>query len=141
MRRLAFVMICLLSLAIRAQTSAEKQAIIVVKGPTIVAFSPPVTDQQIEKDPGTNEALSDFQFYASEVREPLRKAAVDFQELYVNWFKVRIGSKVTIFRPGKVDVGYYFVAPGKKPRIEYGVMTNLDLFRVAHEYFGIPLID
>ena len=26
--------------------------------------------------------------------------------------------------------------PGKKPRIEYGVMTNTDLLQVAKDYFG-----
>ncbi len=26
--------------------------------------------------------------------------------------------------------------PGKKPRIEYGVMTDADLLQVANDYFG-----
>jgi len=51
---------------------------------------------------------------------------------------VRVGNKVTTFRPVKVDVGYYLVAPGKKPRIEYGAMTDADLLKVANEYFGLP---
>jgi hypothetical protein len=49
---------------------------------------------------------------------------------------VRVGKIVKAFRPVKGDVGYYFVAPGKKPRIEYGVMTDADLLQVANEYFG-----
>jgi hypothetical protein len=44
---------------------------------------------------------------------------------------------VVLFRLGKVKVGYYFVAPGKKPRIKYGVMTDADILQMADEYFGI----
>jgi hypothetical protein len=29
------------------------------------------------------------------------------------------------------------VAPGKKPRVEYGVMADADLLQVANEYFGL----
>jgi hypothetical protein len=43
---------------------------------------------------------------------------------------------VTAFRPLKGNVGYHFVVPGRKPRIEYGVMTDADLLQVANEYFG-----
>ena len=49
---------------------------------------------------------------------------------------MRVGVKTTTFRPGKITVGYYFVAPGKKPRIEYGVNTDDGLVDIAKEYFG-----
>jgi hypothetical protein len=42
---------------------------------------------------------------------------------------MRVGAKVTTFRPGDVKVGYYYIAPGKKPRIEYGVATDLAIQR------------
>jgi hypothetical protein len=48
----------------------------------------------------------------------------------------RMGKAATTFKPTKVDVGYYLVAPGRKPRVEYGVMTDADLLQVADEYFG-----
>jgi hypothetical protein len=70
------------------------------------------------------------------VRGPLRKAGIEFHELYAHSFRLRIGSKLTTFKLVKIDVGYYLVARGKKPRIEYGVMTDSDLLRVANEYFG-----
>ena len=107
----------------------------VVAGPTIVAFFP-ATKAELHKDADTNEALADFQFYGKQVREPLKKAGIDFQEVYAQSFRVRIGQEGTVFRPAKRNVGYYLIVPGKKPRIEYGVMTNTDLLQVANEYFG-----
>jgi hypothetical protein len=52
-------------------------------------------------------------------------------------FDCVLETKLTTFRPGKVGVGYYLVAPGKDPRVEYGVMTDADLLQLAKEYFGI----
>jgi hypothetical protein len=114
----------------------EKQPVVVVRGPTVVAFFGPVPQSKLDKDPDANESLADFQLYATNVRGPLRKAGIEFHELYAHSFRLRIGSKLTTFKPVKIDVGYYLVARGKKPRIEYGVMTDSDLLRVANEYFG-----
>jgi hypothetical protein len=116
---------------------AQNTPTVEVTRPTIVAFFPPVSQAELVKDPDTNESLSDFRFYASQVREPLKKAGVDFKEVYAHSFRVRLGNRVTTFRPVKADVGYYFVAPGKEPRIEYGVMTDADLLQIATEYFGV----
>jgi hypothetical protein len=128
--------ICLLTGRISPVSAAETPPLVVVGSCTIVAFFPPVTDAELQKDADTNEALADFQLYATRVREPLKRAGVDFHELYTHSFRVRVGKAVTTFRPGKVDVGYFFVVPGKEPRIEYGVMTDTDLLQVANEYFG-----
>jgi hypothetical protein len=125
---------CVIAVAPRA---AEKQPLVVVSGPTVVAFFKPVPPGQLNKDPDTNEAFADFQLYARSVRVPLRKEGIEFHELYAHSFQLRTGNKLTTFRPVKVDVGYYLVAPGKKPRIEYGVMTDTDLLQVANQYFGI----
>jgi hypothetical protein len=122
-----------------AAVAAPNQPSFEIRRPTVIAFFPPVTEKDLDDDPDTNEALSDFQFYAAQVREPLRKAGVDFHEAYAHSFRIRLGNKTVAFRPGKVDVGYYFIASGKKPRVEYGVMTSDDILQVAHQYFGIPL--
>jgi len=65
---------------------SAKQPVFDIKRPTIIAFFPPVTQAQLEKDPDTNEALADFQLYAKQVREPLRKAGIEFHELYAHSF-------------------------------------------------------
>jgi hypothetical protein len=114
--------------------SAEPPAF-VVRGPTIVAFFPPVKQAELESNPGMNETLADFQFYAMQVREPLRKAGIDFHQVNASSFRIRIGTKLTAFRTGD-KVGYYLVAPGKKPRIEHGVETDVGLLEIASEYFG-----
>ena len=109
----------------------------VVHGPTVVAFFPPVQQKELETDADTNEALADFQEYTRRVRDPFRKEGVDFHEVYALTFRIRVGSKVTIFHAGDVKVGYYFVAPGKKPRIHYGVETDIDLLQIDADYFGL----
>ena len=63
---------------------------------------------------------------------------IELRELYTGSFRVRVGKAVSRFRAGKGNVGYYLIVPGKKPRVEYGVMTDADLLRVATEYFGEP---
>ena len=132
------VLVVVLALALVLPSIGDsKRPVFDIKKPTIVAFFPPVSEADL-RDGDTNEALTDFQFYAAQVREPLRKAGVDFEETYATSFEVRLGNKTTLFRPGEVTVGYYFIAPGKKPHIEYGVMTDLDLLDVAHKYLGIP---
>jgi hypothetical protein len=120
-----------------AAGSADKHPVIVVRGPTVVAFFEPVPQTKLEKDPGANEALADFQLYARSVREPLRKAGVEFHEVYSRSFQLREGKRLTTFRPAKAKVGYYLIAPGRKPRVEYGVLTDADLLQTANEYFAI----
>lgn len=115
--------------------AAPKEKLVVVKGPTVVAFFPPVTDAALSKDPDTNESLADFQLYATRVREKLNNVGIEFEEISGSSFAVRCEAKTTTFRPKKTTVGYYFIAPGKLPRVEYGVMTDVDILRVAAEYF------
>jgi hypothetical protein len=133
----SFLAVCVLTGRIAPIAAAEKQPLVDVRGPTIVAFFKPVTQEQLEKDPDTNEALSDFQFYAKQARNALIKAGIEFHELQAHSFQLRVGQKVTTFQPAKADVGYYLIAPDKKPRIEYGVLTDADLLEVAKQYFGI----
>ncbi len=134
MSAIAYFAFCAFSVA---QVMAEKQPVVVVRGPTIVAFFEPVTQAELEKDPDLNETFADFQLYATSVRAPLRKAGIGFHELYAHSFRLRVGNRLTTFRAIKGDVGYYLIAPGKKPRIEYGVITDSDLLQVANAYFGV----
>lgn len=110
-----------------------------IRKPTIIAFFPPLSDMELDADPDMSDALDDFQDAADEVRGRVKKAGVDFEETYTRSFTVRVGAKTVVFRTGKDDVGYYFIAPGKKPHVEYGVMTDDDILGVAHDYFGVPI--
>lgn len=108
-----------------------------VEGPTIVAFFRHVTDAEMDKNPDINEALGDFQLYATQAAPKLRALGVDFKVASATRFKLRIGKQVRDFRAGKADVGYYFIAPGKGPHVQYGVMTDVDLVDAARAYFNI----
>jgi hypothetical protein len=106
-----------------------------VQRPMIVAFFP-VTAAEL-KDVYTNEALSDFQFYVSRVDKPLHKVGVTLHRVYAQSFKIQILTGIQVFQPEEGNCGYYFIAPGKKPKVEYGVMTDADLYQEAAAYFGI----
>lgn len=115
--------------------AAQTLKVVTVSGPMVIAFFPPVTKKDLSQDRETNESLSDFQFYAQRVRGELHDAGIDFQEIYASSFSVSFGAKTKTFHPQKTQVGYYFVAPGKSPHVEYGVMTDADTLQAAKKYF------
>jgi hypothetical protein len=138
MKRITFLLACVTVIAaVIPLQSAQKSPLFEVHRPTILAFFPPVTEAELSKDPDTNTALDDFQFYAGKVREPLEERGIELRQVYAHSFSIRTGKAVTTFKPTNVDVGYYLVAPGRKPRVQYGVMTDADLLQLADEYFGI----
>ncbi len=120
--------------------SASEQPVIVIRRPTIVAFFAPVARDELKNQADGNEALADFQFYAANVRNSLLKAGIDFREVYASSFRVQRAGMIRTFRPGKTKVGYYFFGLGKEPRVEYGVMTDADLFQAAKTYFGVSAV-
>lgn len=122
-------------MVLASSLAAWEQPPIVVRGPTVVAFFSPMKEADLKANPDENETLSDFQFYNPQIREALQKDGIDFHEIYAFSFRVRIVAKVTTFHTGKVGVGYYFVAPSKKPHIEEGVLGDAPI-EIAHRYFG-----
>ena len=122
-----------------AQSVANPVPVFVIHRPTIVAFFPHVSDKEMESNPDTNEVLSDFQAYNSEVHDPLQKAGIELRQTDARFFRIRAGKTVRSFQTGKKGVGYYFIAPGKAPHIEYGVMTGDGILTTARKYFGIPI--
>lgn len=117
-----------------SQTDSATIPTFVIHRPTIIAFHPPVS--AAESDDPENAVLEDFQWYGMQFRQRRQSAGIQFHEAYVRAFRVRVGRTVTTFRPPKIKVGYYFIAPGKEPRVEYGVLTDDDLLRISSEYFG-----
>lgn len=118
-----------------AVASDADQPQFVIRRPTMLAFFPHVTQEELERDPDTNEALADFQVYAMRVREPLSKMGIAFEIVDAPSFRVISGSRTIAFRPRAPKVGYYLIAPGKRPRIVYGVQTDADILELATEYF------
>jgi hypothetical protein len=94
-----------------------------------------------KKDPAVveeDEALSDFQFYAAKDKKPLGKRGIRFHEIYDTSFILKVGNQTSIVRAKlfRYGVGYYLIAPGAKPQIEQGVMTDLDLLEAAGKYIS-----
>ena len=127
-----------LLLAFTPESPPAKEPSFVIRRPTVIAFFPPVTKKDLKSDESLNESLGDFQIYAKQARDRLAKMGITFESVYARAFRLRVGTKVITFRPGAEDVGYYFIAPGKTPRIEYGVATDDDLALLSTQYFGIP---
>jgi hypothetical protein len=96
MKRLSSAIACVALCFLMAVGSAEKQPVIAVRGPTVVAFFEPVPQAQPDKTPDTNEALADFQFYAKNAREPFRKAGIEFHEVYAHSFQLRAGKRLEL---------------------------------------------
>ena len=105
-----------------------------VAGPTIVAFFP-LTDAELKSD-DTNEALGDFQYYVGQVGEPLQRRGIKLYQSYAASFSSELETGTEAFTPKDRGCGYYFVAPGQKPHIEYGVMTGDDLLSQARKYLN-----
>ena len=131
-----WILLTFMSMIITSAYAAEKGPTINVTSPTLIAFFPPVTQGEVEKDDETSEALSDFQWHLGQVKQKLEQAGITVHELYVRRFEIVTGNKKKLFKPGKIKVGYYFVKPGKLPKVEYGVMSDIDIVDAAGEYFG-----
>jgi hypothetical protein len=112
---------------------------VTIQGPTVIAFFQSSTGTDPNNDGGENEALSDFNYYAARVQPRLKKAGIEVRVINGSSFRVRIGGRLRTFRSGPIEVGYYLIAPGKEPHIEYGVMTDDDLIEVAAKYFGVAI--
>ena len=136
-----WVLFAFMSMMVTSAYSAEKTPTINVSGPTLIAFFSPVTQGEVDKNDETAEVLSDFQWHLGQVKQKLEKAGIAVHELYVRRFEVVTGKKKKVFKPGKIDVGYYFVKPGKLPKVEYGVMSDIDIVDAAAEYFGLPKVN
>lgn len=113
--------------------SAKTSDAFEISGPTVIAFYP--TSNDLKKD-DADSALFDFQLYTTNARRTLEQSGVEFEVVNTRSFNVVLDGKPAKFKPAKAAPGCYFAMPGKKPRIEYGVMNDTDIVRTAQEYFG-----
>jgi hypothetical protein len=131
----SFIVACLLVCRTTAATQ-EKQPIVVVSGPTVIAFFDPAPKAGSQQDPDANEAFSDFRVYAAQVRGPFSSRGIKFYELYTRSFRLSVGKRLSTIQADKAGAGYCLIAPGKKPQIQSGVMTDTDLLQTANDYFS-----
>jgi hypothetical protein len=131
-----FLALLVAFLCIREGVYAQTPVIQIQRRMVIAFFAPAPKGGKVAVD--SNEELSDFQFYARRVKEPLNILNIDFRVLHVRSFRLHLSKGDIVFRSKADAVGYYLIAPGKKPQIEYGVMTDADLLQLAKRYFGLP---
>ncbi len=119
-----------------AQTTPDNSPVYVLRRSTVLAFFVGA-DHAREIDANGNETLSDFQIYTYQAKAPLKKMGIDLLDTIAPAFRIRFGAKDkdTMLRPAQ-SVGFYFLAPGREPRVEYGVRTDDQLVAIAREYFG-----
>src|SRR5277367_6826917 len=132
---LSAVVLCISTMLNAQHTSGIP--VVNADGPTIIAFFPNASKIG-SNDADGNEALSDFENYAERVKKPLSQLGIQFTEEFDRSFRIRSGGETVLFTPKTDTPGYYLVARGKKPRIEYSVMTDADLLVLAKQYFGFP---
>jgi hypothetical protein len=129
----------LLCVAVPLASAAEQQTRFVVTRPTLISFFLDSTDKKVRRD--GNEALAGFQFYLPDAEHTLEQAGVEVHQVFhVTSFRVKSRSQWRTFAPRKVTFGYYFVAPGREPRIEYGADDTDTILGFAAEYFHLQLL-
>jgi hypothetical protein len=128
---LAFLLIVPMFAAYTAPKTQTRVQTFVVRGPTVIAFFVPENPNHADED----EALDDFQWYAMQSSKRMKAAGIEFHVVSARSFRVSVLGKTQVFT-AKESVGYYLVAPGKKARVEYGVITDDDLMEVARSTFG-----
>lgn len=119
-----------------AQKSAKPLPVFEIHGPTVIAFYPQISQEEMDKGGDAATAMDDFQSYLGPADKRLKAAGIELRVEEARSFRVRIAGKLHTHRGGKIDIGYYFIAPGKAPHVEYGVMTDADLVVAAGKYFG-----
>ena len=124
-----------------SQTGQERADIYEIRRPTVIAFfvANAVKSNDKSTDADAAEAGSDFSYYASLVQEPLSHAGIDFQISEAPSFQIRNKKSTLNFQASKLGVGYVFIAPGRRPLVKRGVMTDQDLIETAKEYFRIAI--
>lgn len=136
-----FLAASFLSLFWLASSAAESpsEPIIVIQGPTIVAFFN-VTQQEVDEDQGLAEGLSDFQFYTERAAKQLKRINVSMHQRDGNSFKVEIDGETVAIDVPRGGHGYYFFAPSMPAKAVHGIGTDVDIVQTAEEYFGLKAI-
>jgi len=77
--------------------------------------------------------------YFPPAEDKLKEAGVDVHAVFkVKSFQVKLGSRWHTVQPRGGNAGYYFIAPGRAPRIEYGVEDTGGILDFARDYFHLP---
>lgn len=109
-----------------------------VLGPTLISFYPTVTQAQIDSSEDLATVLDDFSYHLSTAQDSLR--AMGFTIIDHPPGTIRIidasGSRDIVPAPDSADVGFVFVAPGRRDRVMYGVTTGGELIDAGRKFLA-----
>ena len=121
-----------------AQSPVPDSMAVRVHGPTLISFYPTVTQAQIDSSEDLATVLDDFSYHLSTAQDSLR--AMGFTIIDHPPGTIRIidatGSRDIALVPDSADVGFVFVAPGRRDRVMYGVTTGSDLIDAGHVFLA-----
>ena len=120
-----------------AAAEAPDSTWIVVAQPTIVAFHPLATNEQLEADEGLASALDDLAFHLGTAMDSLvaRGVAVRYQPGdTVKLLATAAAPYVFVRDRDSADVGYVFADAAGRRAIIYGVRSHFDLIGYADTF-------
>ena len=116
--------------------SVPDSELVPLRGPTLIAFFPRVTQAQVDSSEDLATVLDDFAYHLSAARDSLLALGFVIVERPHGPLVVVEGSRSRDIIPAtdSADVGYVFVAPGRREQVLYGVRTNTDLIEAARTF-------
>ena len=109
-----------------------------VRGPTLVTFYPTVTQAQVDSNEDLATVLDDFSFHSSAARDSLLALGftiVDHPPGIIRVIDGAVARDIALARDS-AEVGFVFVAPGRRDRVLYGVTTSTDLIDAGHKFLA-----
>jgi hypothetical protein len=120
-----------------AGATARDSTWVDVTGPTLIAFFPPEASALLDSGGDDATALDDFGYHLASATDSLRALGVRVVGVGSRTLHVVADRQTTHFRvpQDSAEIGYYFVAPGRRPLVAYGVLTDSELIDAARQHF------
>jgi len=123
------------AIVITTKRSSDSAAVL-VHGPTLIAFYPDATQTHVDSNPDLATTLDDFSYHLSTAADSLRALGITVVQHPAGVIDLidAHGRRRLVPAKDSADVGYAFVAPGRRNQLYYGVMTNSDLIAKARAF-------
>lgn len=121
-----------------ARTAIPDSTAVHVHGPTLISFYPTVTQAQIDSSEDLATVLDDFSYHRSTAQDSLRAMGFTMVDHPPGTIRVidASGSRSIVLAPDSADVGFVLVAPGRRDRVMYGVMTGGELIDAGRKFLA-----
>ena len=115
---------------------------VLVRGPTLIAFEPRVTQAQVDSSEELATVIGDFEHYLQEASDSLHTLGVALVQRPTGPIRlVESGARDSVVRrfvpdADSANVGYVLVAPGRPERAYYGVDTDAGIVATVRAFLG-----